>query len=210
MIASHSMRHATERWNFRKLMERGMKPAVELPDERDTSLVHRLVAQVLPVLIAVLFIAGCRSEADRLVDQLRQQKVIARQNSAGDIIEIDAGEAGLTPELRLALKGLRELRSLHLSGSEIEAADLTVILTLQRLETLDLSYTNVTSKGLVMLARLPSLRSLAVNGVRLGDSSGTVLSQLAGLRTLSVMETDLSDEQISELERRLPACLIVR
>lgn len=187
-----------------------MKRGVERPNEWNPSRVHRPAALLLTIMMAVLFIAGCRSEADRMVDQLRQQKVTARQNSAGDIIEIGVGETGLTPELRQALKELRELRSLHLSGCEIQAADLAAILTLRHLETLDLSYTNVTATELAMLARLPSLQSLAVNGVRFSDGSGTVLGQLTGLRVLSVMETGFSDEQIAELQRRLPACLIVR
>lgn len=187
-----------------------MKRGSERPDEWNPSPVHHPRVLVLPVMMAVLLMTGCRSEADRLVDQLRQQKVIARQNSAGNIIEIDAGEAELTPELRRALNELRELRSLSLSGCAIEAADLTAILTLRHLETLDLSYTNVTSKELAMLTRLPTLRSLAVNGVRFSDGSGSVLGQLTGLRALSVMETGLSDEQIAELQRKLPACLIVR
>lgn len=187
-----------------------MKCGVERPNEWNPSWDHRPAALVLPVMMAALFIAGCRSEADRLVDQLRQWKVTARQNSAGDIIEIAVGETGLTPELRKVLKELQGLRSLSLSGCAIEAADLTAILTLRHLETLDISYTSVTSVELAMLVRLPSLRTLAVNGVRLGDGSGTVLGQLTGLRALSVMETGLTDQQIAELQRSLPACLIVK
>ena len=68
------------------------------------------------------------------------------------------------------LKGLSQLRSLDLSGTQITDAGLEHLSELTQLHVLILWNTAVTDAGLKHLKRLPALRTLGLRGTRITDA----------------------------------------
>lgn len=93
---------------------------------------------------------------------------------------------GVTDEGLGRLAGLRQLRTLHLNGSQI------------------------TDAGLQHLNRLPQLQLLDLSDTRITDAGLEHLRGLRPLERLNLTRTKVSDDGVKRLEEALPNCEIDR
>lgn len=98
------------------------------------------------------------------------------------------------------LKGLTDLRELHVSQIPIVEADLVHLGGLTRLQRLSLSNARVGDAGTTHIARLRSLRRLYLSGTQITDAGLADLGEMKSLRMLSLNCTKITDEGLRHLE----------
>ena len=141
-----------------------------------------------------------------------------RQEVEGvDLADTQAND--LTP-----LAGLKRLEWLAIRGTPL--SDLTPLAKLTRLQELELEYTQVSDltplaglnnlrwlnlqntqvSDLTPLAGLANLKYLYLNNTQVSDLAP--LAKLTSLKWLDLYETPVSEEQVEELRKALPNCII--
>jgi internalin A len=87
------------------------------------------------------------------------------------------------------LRGLQELRSLHLVGQEVHAD----ALRFPKLESLGLGHAAVDDAVAAKIGELRSLRMLELTYCRIGDAGLRVIASLPELRRLDISSTTITD-----------------
>lgn len=108
------------------------------------------------------------------------------------------------------LKGLTNLRELHLEFSGITDDGLMHLEGLTGLEELFLDGTHVTGEGVVHLKGLTNLQWITLDG---SDVTDAELEHLEGLNNLLILElyhTQVTDDGVKKLREALPNCWIYR
>ena len=143
-------------------------------------------------LLLVVGIVGCVRQSP--VRQSREEEVATEINRlggsfshasggvAGPIVEVYFNGTHLTDVGLEHLKGLNNLRQLHLGSTQVTDAGLEHLKGLTKLSMLWLSHTQITDGGLEHLSGMTNLRHLFVDG------------------------TQVTDEGVKKLEETLPEC----
>jgi hypothetical protein len=105
----------------------------------------------------------------------------------------------LTPEVLGAIATLAEIRSLNLSGTNLNDRDLACLRHLRNLECLDLSACPITDRSTETLAAFGDLTWLELDDTQLSDESTQHLARLKKLEVLRIRGTLVTDRGISEL-----------
>ena len=107
----------------------------------------------------------------------------------------DVVQANLSSDAELeCLKGLTQLKELHLGNSQITDAGLQHIQGLTRLELLDLTNTQATDAGLAHLEGLTTVEVLGLGNTQITDAGLPHLAGLAQLKELDLDHTRTTDE----------------
>jgi len=106
------------------------------------------------------------------------------------------------------LTGLAKVRdqivSLNLTNLPIQDEDIETMTQFNNLEKLWLNGTDITGETLNVLSACQNLRSLAVSGTRIGQNLEKALKAIPSLSEVFVWNTQLTDQQIDDLERQYP------
>ena len=105
-----------------------------------------------------------------------------------------------TDEDLARLRKLRNLKELHLSGSDITDDGLASLNKLRSLEHLSLSNTDVSDAGLVHLKRLKRLRYLSLSGTSVNGNGLAYLPNLSNLRALYLFDCPVTDAGLAHLD----------
>ena len=127
-----------------------------------------------------------QSKAVVEIQQLGGRVTMDEKSPGKPVIAVELGMSRVTDAGLENLRGLTELRWLHLSDAAITDAGLEHLSGLTRLETLNLENTKVTDTGLEQLKGLTQLQRVDLTG------------------------TKVSDEGVKKLQEALPNCEIVR
>ena len=120
----------------------------------------------------------------------------------GDYHLLDAdlpGVRGLDSQRIKQLAGLRSLRTLNLSGAELNDQQFELIAKQPQLQSLNLSGTAIGRSSFKLLGRMPKLRSLSLRYLAVDDSDLSILADLEQLSTLDLTGTGLSDKGLQTL-----------
>ncbi|HOY07790.1 MAG TPA: hypothetical protein PLO67_20410 [Saprospiraceae bacterium] len=115
------------------------------------------------------------------------------------------GVAAFKSEFLQDLKEIREqMVELNLNKMPVQDADLKTITTFTSLRKLNLSATQITGATLSELKNLKTLRQLSLAGtsVKAADLEG--LSDLPNLKVLYLWNTGVTEQEIADLQQRLP------
>jgi hypothetical protein len=160
------------------------------------------------------------------------REVLANIGRLRHLEYLEIGRAGFkTGELEL-LASCRTLRFLHLSGTRLDAADLSFLRNSRSLEELDLTDTDLTDRGLELLVPVPNLRrlwlggtqvsgvglanlrtckkleQLVLSGTKVDDNALPHLRELASLRVLDLRSTSVTQTGINDIRSELPNCKV--
>ncbi len=107
---------------------------------------------------------------------------------------------------------LDEVVAIHLDGSDVSDADLAHLNELPALQELSINDTQVTDAGLGHLKSLTGLKGLLLeyNHPQLTDAGLKHLEGLTGLQSLLLSGTQVTDAGVSEFQKALPNCKIIR
>ncbi len=108
------------------------------------------------------------------------------------------------------LNGLKALKRLDLSVTDITDEGLEHITGLTALETLYLGNTQVTDEGVEHLKALTALRTLDLSSAHITDEGLEHLSDLSALESLDLRYTQVTDARIARLKKALPNCEILK
>jgi hypothetical protein len=89
-------------------------------------------------------------------------------------------------------------------------ADLSYLQVLVEIQQLDLIGTKVTDSGLVYLRGCQQLKELSLDGTQVTGAGLAHLHQLKQLEKISITHTKTTDGSVSELQKALPGCRIIR
>ncbi len=118
------------------------------------------------------------------------------------LLEADlSGVRGLDSQRIRQLAGLSRLRTLNLSGAELNDQRFEAIAKQPQLRSLNLSGTAIGGSSVRLLARMPKLRSLSLRYLAVGDTDLSALADLQQLATLDLTGTGLSDQGLQALSR---------
>ena len=165
------------------------------------------VLQYLPAFpkLKVLLLGNLQARDDSLrhVSQLTQLERVYMWN----VQEVsDAGASQLA--------NLKQLRSLHISGSKITDESLAVFGSFPLLEELSLQFNDFTDDGLKQLVGLKRLKSLWICR-RAGDRPNSItdagmrsLIGLTQLEELGIQDTAVTAAGVQQLAKELPKCKV--
>ena len=94
-----------------------------------------------------------------------------------------------------------QITHLNLSYMPVSDDDLSLISGFRNLEKLILNYTDVSSIGLDNLTALKNLEVLALAGTNVDANISAFLEQMPGLRTVYLWNSQITDEEIDELQK---------
>jgi hypothetical protein len=106
------------------------------------------------------------------------------------------------------LSQLKELRSLYLSATVLDEANLEPLSQLP-IEWLALPRTRVSDHGLKTLGEMHALRYLDLTRTRVSDTGLALLEGLSNLRHLNLSRTKVTLDGAKQLKTKLPDCEIV-
>jgi hypothetical protein len=118
----------------------------------------------------------------------------------GDRLCVALGHSKNTDAALELLKGLPELRELHLFGSEVTDEGLKNISLMENLSKIDLDATAITDVGLENIKNLINLEELDLSNTKITDSGMQYLQNLKKLRKLDINNIDISDRGIECLK----------
>jgi hypothetical protein len=124
---------------------------------------------------------------------------------ATDVVFYDGGDMRAALD---AVKRLRGIQDLRLSGTSVDDSALKDLEGLRELIALDLCRTNITDAGFAHLKGLAKLRLLNISNTRLTDAGLQHLIGLNHLETLVMADTDVTGQGVTELRRALPKCRV--
>ena len=164
----------------------------------------------------LLEMAGVRVEA---ADPI-QEKAIDAIEKLGGGFRLDENKAvvevlfprrpqGLDAGLE-QLKGLTNLKILHLNRTEATDAGLVHLKGMTKLKYLGLFSTKVTDSGLAHLEGLTKLVKLDLRATRVTDAGLVHLEGLTKLEELGLYSTKVTDAGVKQLQQALPNCEIHR
>jgi Leucine-rich repeat (LRR) protein len=126
-------------------------------------------------------------------------KVTVNEKSPGKpVIEVNLMNVKVTDAGLEHLKGLTQLRSLNLAGTNV--VGLANLKGLTQLRSLDLSRTNISDVGLEHLKGMPQLQSLRLWQTKVTDAGLKHLKGLAKLQSLDLMTTKITDAGLNHLK----------
>mgnify|MGYP001952173125 CR=1 FL=1 len=99
---------------------------------------------------------------------------------------------------------------MSLRGTQLTDAGVPELKTLQSLQVLWLDRTSVSEAGLEWITGLSGLRELGLRNCPVGDGLVELVSNVPQLGVLNVFGTQLTEEGVAELRKRLPDCEIIR
>lgn len=112
----------------------------------------------------------------------------------GTVEEVSLADAPLDDnDLRL-LADLRGLRSLNLSGAQINDAALVHVAKCASLTKLSIAFAPITDEGIEHLSGLRNLESLTATGTHITDSAIPLLRKMPSLATVGCYKTNVSRE----------------
>ena len=108
------------------------------------------------------------------------------------------------------LKALTELEFLELGGTQVSDAGLQHLTGMKTLDEVHLSNTNVSGSNLTALEGLKRLRVLRLGGPNFTDISAALasLKMMPSLRRLQLIQVELNDEARQDIRIALPDCKI--
>jgi hypothetical protein len=124
-----------------------------------------------------------------------------------NVVWIDLDSPLVTDETFASLSEFPHLKCLHVSDTTVTKAGLKSIGEQSRIEFLTLN-AHLDETGLQQLQGMRSLQVLWLSGPDITEASLPVLKEMKGLRRLVLDETQLSDDQVAELQLALPDCEI--
>ncbi len=116
--------------------------------------------------------------------------------------------ANITDEGANYLRGLRQLRTLNVSFSEMTDRGVACLSKLFELETLYFQFCRISDAGLAHLAELHQLRGLLLVNTDISDASVPVLVEFKKLRYLDVRGTRMTPNGAARLKQALPGCRV--
>jgi internalin A len=122
---------------------------------------------------------------------------------------LNLNDSSITDAGLMHLRGLKNLRNLHLARTAITDAGLSHLAELDLLELLTLDRCTVSDAGLVHLEGLTRLQSLNLPETRIGDAGVAHLTGLIHLRRLNLTDTQVTDAGMKELKQALPNLTII-
>jgi hypothetical protein len=114
------------------------------------------------------------------------------------------------------LKGLKELRLIHLSRSRITDKSLAVFANMPKLNVLSVQFNQLTDEGLQYVAHLPDLERLWVCGKEddepneITDAGLSHLESLRKLISLGIQNTRVTPAGVEAFLRATPGCKIIK
>jgi Leucine-rich repeat (LRR) protein len=105
------------------------------------------------------------------------------------------------PKLAAGLKGLRGLRELNLSFSELTDADVPSLAGLSQLRRLSLSGTKLTDAAAPPLAAMPELRMLDLAATEVTDAGAKALGAAKSLTHLDLSHSKVTDAGVSAVAK---------
>jgi hypothetical protein len=97
------------------------------------------------------------------------------------------------------LRGLRTLKGIELSGTDVTDECVTYLLEMPHLSWIYLNGTKVTGAGMARLATLEDLRMLELNGCPTSADGYKELSQLTNITTLGLHNSAMTDQDLEQL-----------
>ncbi|NQU24793.1 MAG: hypothetical protein HQ567_26215 [Candidatus Nealsonbacteria bacterium] len=110
-------------------------------------------------------------------------------------------------ELR-QLSGLRKLRRLYLTGTNVTDDGVIHLLKIDSLDVLTLNETSIGDKALSDLRRLPNLTCLEVDDTKITDAGLKYLPTFPRLEAVYLANTRTSPEAIADLNRECPDLVV--
>jgi thiol-disulfide isomerase/thioredoxin len=107
------------------------------------------------------------------------------------------------------LKGLANLRVLHLGNTQVGDDGIKHLKDLSKLEQLWLEGTQVTDSALSNLKGLTTLQSLDLTSAQVTDAGLVYLKEFTGLKELSLRRTDVTRQGYVQLQRVLNGCRVM-
>ena len=130
-------------------------------------------------------------DAKHLAGLTRLEKIDLRQSSADG--------TGFN-----ALRNLRGVKSLELSGTPFADRGLVALEYFRGLELLDLSRTKVTDAGMVQINGHPKLKQLKLDDTAITDAGADQLGNLQDLQELTLTDTKVTKAKVEELRKQMP------
>ncbi len=101
------------------------------------------------------------------------------------------------------IRGLTQLKELHLQGAPITDEGLEPLHDFTSLEWLFLGGTQVTDGGIAHFSTLPNLMMVDLTGTRVGDAGTRLLINLPRIMSLNLYDTRVTDAGLADLADRL-------
>ncbi len=96
----------------------------------------------------------------------------------------------------------KQVVTLNLNKLPVKDIDLKSVAKLENLRRLDLNFTDITATGLQHLVTLKHLKYLSISGTKLDFAAlGKVISSIGSLKAITLWETNLTPEQIAQLQK---------
>jgi len=125
----------------------------------------------------------------------------ARKREAGDFLRIFLSDTAFADDGLANLKGLTNIESLALDGTQVTDAGLTHLKGLTALHTLVLTRTRVTDAGLAHLKELNTrLQAIWLDSTQVSDTGLVHLKGLTGLNALVLASTQVTDAGLAHLK----------
>lgn len=145
----------------------------------------------------------------------RQRAAVQRVHRLGGsywYAEVKTKEPWASRQLRkwLPRDFFDKVAGVNLYATPTKDADLSDFRSFTEIQQIDLIGTKVTDSGLVYLRGCKQLRDLSLDGTEITGTGLTHLHQLKQLEKLSITHTKATDASISELQKALPGCRIIR
>jgi hypothetical protein len=116
----------------------------------------------------------------------------------------------ITDEGLAHLAGLKNLKELDLSYTQVKGDGLGYLKECKHLSQLSLKYTPVTDAGLEQLQNFPKLTWLQLEDTQISDEGLRKLTSLTQLSYLTLHNTNVTDDGVKEFRKALPKCNIQR
>ncbi len=128
--------------------------------------------------------------------------LLALRDLAG-LQELVLGAAPITDRGLAAVRGMRELNRLNVTGTRVTDDGLVVLVELPKLEKLRIGGPAITDAGVARLKTMKQLKELILWDCPLTDGSLPHLLEMTHLRTLYLYGTGISEEGLSNLSAAL-------
>jgi len=138
---------------------------------------------LLPVVVLV-GLCGCGKQDP--IDALQRMGAKIERSRGGRVTKVSFPTSATDAALA-HLKGLRSLKELELSGTQISDAGLEYLSGLDHLEVLDLADTAITDAGLGHIKALTSLKTVKIGDTAVTDAGLENLRELKHLEELSLL-----------------------